>query len=205
LTNHNIFAIVVSNNHHGDLIPFFRGNLSTIFVEEKLRMDALLRRDAEEFYRWLSELLRVYQFRDRTRICYHDVSVTQCYAISTLVRIGYLTLNRLAAELCLDKSTASRVVDSLERKGYVNRYPDPDDGRAIRLEVTSEGHELHLRIERELIAEQMALLADFDPEVRRATIGLIEKLARAAGKRFKRSDQNAQLCKSRENTRKKGS
>jgi hypothetical protein len=37
--------------------------------------------DAETFHAALSELVRVYQFRDRDRICCHDVSVTQCYAL----------------------------------------------------------------------------------------------------------------------------
>jgi DNA-binding MarR family transcriptional regulator len=148
-------------------------------------MDKSLEKDAQEFYRSLSELLRIYQFRDRTRICYHDVSVTQCYAISALVRCGLMGLNHLASELCLDKSTASRVVDSLERKGYVKRLADPDDGRALRLEVTPKGRDLHFRIESELIDEHKQLLADFKPEVRKAINGLISRLARAASNRFR--------------------
>src|SRR4026208_275729 len=60
----------------------------------------------------LAALVRVYQFRDRDRICCHDVSVTQCYALEALIRRGELTLNELARELYLDKSTASRVGDA---------------------------------------------------------------------------------------------
>ena len=96
------------------------------------RLDA----DAEALHAALAELVRVYQFRDRDRICCHDVSVTQCYAIEALIRRGPSGLNDLAAELYLDKSTASRVVATLERKGYVTRAAHPDDGRAIVLSVT---------------------------------------------------------------------
>ena len=78
--------------------------------------DAELSRDAARLYDALSDLIRVYQFRDRDRICCHDLSVTQCYALEALVRRGPLTMNELAARLFLDKSTASRVVDALERK-----------------------------------------------------------------------------------------
>src|ERR1044071_10417005 len=85
--------------------------------------DPALARDTEELYDALEDLLRVYQFRDRDRICCFDVSVSQCYALEGLVRRGGMTLNDLAAFLYIDKSTASRVVDALERKGYVARLP----------------------------------------------------------------------------------
>src|SRR5690348_5129434 len=84
--------------------------------------------DTRSFYEALSELLRVYQFRDRDRICCHDVSITHCYALEALARERAMTLNDLASHLYLDKSTTSRVVDALERKGYVVRSEHPADG-----------------------------------------------------------------------------
>ena len=42
-----------------------------------------LTQDSEDLYEALNQLVRVYQFRDRDRICCYDVSVTQCYAIET--------------------------------------------------------------------------------------------------------------------------
>jgi DNA-binding MarR family transcriptional regulator len=135
----------------------------------------------------MSELVRVYQFRDRTRICYYDLSVTQCHAVAALVARGPMPLNGLASALYLDKSTASRVVDSLERKGYVRRTADPNDGRALRLEVTSKGREIHTRIENDLVDEVKKMLTDFDPDVRQATTRLVARLAKAAKARFSNS------------------
>ena len=146
-----------------------------------------LEQDTRAFYEALSDLLRIYQFRDRDRICCHDVSVTQCYALEALVRRGPLTGNELAAELYLDKSTASRVVDALERKGYVERTRHPGDGRSVRLEITASGRALHDRIVAGILAEEQALLADFDPEIRRALTALLQRLARAAGARVEAS------------------
>src|SRR5256885_15790903 len=96
-----------------------------------------LQRDASALQAAVADLVRVYQFRDRDRICCHDVSVTQCYALEALIRRGPVTLGELAAELYLDKSTASRVVASLERKRYVARSPHPTDGRAVLLRPTA--------------------------------------------------------------------
>ena len=145
--------------------------------------DPALERDARALYGALSDLIRVYQFRDRDRICCYVVSVSQCYALEALVQKGGMTLNDLAAHLYLDKSTASRVVDSLERKGYVSRTPHPSDRRAVLLEPTAAGKELHTKIESDILAEEKALLADFDPEIRRAMAQLIARLARAAAER----------------------
>jgi MarR family transcriptional regulator, 2-MHQ and catechol-resistance regulon repressor len=148
-------------------------------TDSSARLDA----DAAALHDALSELVRVYQFRDRDRICCHDVSVTQCYAIEALLRRGPSGLNELADELYLDKSTASRVVATLERKGYVTRSPHPDDRRAIVLGVTSAGRRLHDRIRTDLVCEAKDLLQDVEPEVRKGAAGLILRLARAAAER----------------------
>ncbi len=139
--------------------------------------------DATRLYAALSDLVRVYQFRDRDRICCHDISVTQCNALEALTRTGARTLNELAAELYLDKSTASRVVATLERKGYVVRQRHPRDGRSILLDLTTSGKRLYARIERDLVEETRQLLREFEPAVREAAPALLTRLARAAERR----------------------
>ncbi len=131
----------------------------------------------------LADLVRVYQFRDRDRICCHDVSVTQCYALEALVRRGPSTLNDLAAALYLEKSTASRVVATLERKRYAARSPHPRDGRAVLLRITPAGRKLYDTIREGLLEEERQLLKDFDPEVRAAAARIMARLARAAESR----------------------
>jgi DNA-binding MarR family transcriptional regulator len=150
---------------------------------ERPRTERRLETDAAALHEALSELVRVYQFRDRDRIGCHDVSVTQCYAIDALLRRGPGGLNELAAELYLDKSTASRVVATLERKGYVSRTGHPDDGRAIVLSVTAAGRRLHDRIRKDLVSQTRELLQDFAPDVRQGAARLILRLARAAAAR----------------------
>lgn len=151
---------------------------------ERRRPDPALDADATALHWVLSELKRVYQFRDRDRICCYDISVTQCWALDTLVGAGSLRLNQLAAKLYLDKSTTSRVVNALERKGYVQRAPHPEDGRAVVLRATAAGARLQARIEREMLEMERGLLSDFDDEVRRSMVQLIGRLVDAAGARL---------------------
>lgn len=158
-------------------------NLKPPFADEVPLEDTTLDRDAERLYGALSELIRVYQFRDRDRICCHDLSVTQCYALDAMVERGPLTINDLAARLYLDKSTVSRVVDALGRKGLLAKAPHPEDRRAVQLVASPKGKALQAQIADEIRENEKSLLTDFDPEVRSAMIELIGRLASAAATR----------------------
>ncbi|MDX1632074.1 MAG: MarR family transcriptional regulator [Thermoanaerobaculia bacterium] len=149
--------------------------------------DPALQADARDLHRALEDLLRVVQFRDRDRICCHDLSVTQCYALDALARSGPLSSNGLAEALYLDKSTASRVASALERKGHLERRPDPEDGRAVILETTDSGDRLLRKIEKDLVSEVREMIRPIDPEARRQTIHLLERLAAVASSRVERS------------------
>lgn len=144
----------------------------------------ILQRDAEALNAAVSDLVRIYQFRDRDKICCYDISVTQCYALEALVEQGPCRSQTLAEALRLDKSTTTRVVDALVRKEYVERHPDPIDARAVSLQVTASGRALYDQINAELIEQQVDLLRDLDPDVRAGATEILRRLAKAAQARF---------------------
>ena len=144
---------------------------------------ASLDADAASLYRVMTELLRVYQFRDRDRVGYHDLTITQCYVLDILVRRGPLSLNELAAEMLLDKSTLSRVVDGLENQRAVKRTTHPADGRSTLIEPTRSGASRYARVEADLVAENAKVLSGFTAPVRRQLVSLIAELTRAARER----------------------
>ncbi len=53
-----------------------------------------------------------------------------------------LRLGELAEAEGVAPPTLTRIVKALERDGYVERSPDPDDGRAQRVALTADGHTL---------------------------------------------------------------
>src|SRR5688572_24213241 len=114
-------------------------------LEPALAADARALNDA------VSDLVRIYQFRDRDRICCYDISVTQCYALEALVERGALRSSALSEVLMLDRSTTTRVIDALVRKGYVVRSVDVEDRRAVSLRATAAGQRLLSRIQAGLI------------------------------------------------------
>ena len=146
--------------------------------------DPTLQRQAEAFHEALSDFVRAYLVGERDQICCHDISLTQCYALEALLRRGPSTLNALAAELRLDKSTASRVIATLERKGHVGRVTHPGDARAVLLDVTRSGRRLHDRIRGDRLAERTELLSDFSPDVREGVADVMRRLADATRRRM---------------------
>jgi DNA-binding MarR family transcriptional regulator len=159
--------------------------MSHTVKQQRESPDAALDRDAADLHAAVADLVRVYQFRDRDQICCHDISVTQCYALETLVEHGPLRLSALADRLFLDKSTTSRVVGTLVKKGYVEQAADAQDGRAIALNVTRKGRSLCARITGDLVDQQKQLLQDLDPDVRTGVVQVLRRLAQAADARFR--------------------
>ena len=97
---------------------------------------------------------------------------------------GALTVNELAAGLYLDKSTASRVANSLVGKGLLERRDDPDDGRIVRLVPTAVGASTSRSIEEGLTQEYAELLSDLDPSAQAASAEVLRRLARAFAQRI---------------------
>ncbi|HET9948416.1 MAG TPA: MarR family transcriptional regulator [Longimicrobiales bacterium] len=124
------------------------------------------------------ELVRLIQFRDRDRVCCYDVSVSQCHALKVVVDAASLTVNELAARLYLDKSTASRIAQSLVEKGYLERRSHHDDARRVELVPTSAGAALCATIDVEETREYAALLEDFGPGTRAELVRLMRALGR---------------------------
>jgi DNA-binding MarR family transcriptional regulator len=73
---------------------------------------------------------------------------------------GPFRLNDLAARMGVSAPTASRSVDALHELGLVERVVDPEDRRAVRIELSPKGKELlDRRTERARIAFEPAVAA----------------------------------------------
>ncbi|WP_104526248.1 MarR family winged helix-turn-helix transcriptional regulator [Blastococcus atacamensis] len=89
---------------------------------------------------------------------------------------GDLRCSALALRAGIDVSVASRQVAALERAGYVQRRPDPLDGRASLLRITARGLEA-LSTSRALRSEWAATaLADWDDDDAQHVANLLDRL-----------------------------
>jgi DNA-binding MarR family transcriptional regulator len=71
----------------------------------------------------------------------HDLSLTQLRVLAVL-RDREPKMAELAAYLGLERSSVSGLIDRAEKRGLVRRTASTDDGRAVRISLTPEGHRL---------------------------------------------------------------
>ncbi|MEO3873017.1 MarR family transcriptional regulator [Nonomuraea sp. B12E4] len=70
------------------------------------------------------------------------LNTTDYYALNLLDLTGPLTSGELAARTGLTTGATTRLIDRLERGGYVRRAPDPADRRKVIVEAAGEREEL---------------------------------------------------------------
>ncbi|HLV03461.1 MarR family winged helix-turn-helix transcriptional regulator [uncultured Georgenia sp.] len=71
-----------------------------------------------------------------------ELSPHQARALRTVCGQEPARLSEIAARLRIAPRSATEVVDSLEARGLVQRTPDPDDRRAVRVVATEAGRQM---------------------------------------------------------------
>jgi len=73
----------------------------------------------------------------------------------------------------------------LEKKELIQRKTHVADRRAVHLDTTSKGQDLHDLIRRDVEKRDQKLLGDFPPTVRKGMIQLLRRLTSAAEERVR--------------------
>lgn len=103
------------------------------------------------------------------------LSPVQVRALLTLRPGKAVPMRQLAAALDSDASNLSSLVDRLERRGAVERRPDPGDRRVKALALTPEGERLRETFWRGLI-EDPGPLGSLDETELRTLVSLLDRL-----------------------------
>lgn len=116
-------------------------------------------------------------------------SMTAEKRLGNLDRSGYLILHylsghrsqgikALAEEFRLDASTMSRQIAALEIKGYVERLPDPNDGRASLFQLTDLGSSEFLKAREARFQRYHELFGEWTEDEGRLFLELIGRVNR---------------------------
>ena len=138
-----------------------------------------LEQDAQKLNALLTDLIKRYQYRDRSQICCLGLSVSQCYALMAIAHKGPVSMQKLAEKLFLTVSTMTRIVDQLMKKKLVLRRADAQDRRIILVEATPQGESLVKEIENTMLTIQKEILAKLSSEEREVIIKALTELAQA--------------------------
>ena len=92
----------------------------------------------------------------------HDVSMW-AYVVLSALRDGPARAQaNLAAAIGADKTRLIPVLDDLQRRGLIERGPDPADRRVRLLGLTDEGRRLQRAVQAEIRAEERKLLGGIE-------------------------------------------
>ncbi|MFJ2773263.1 MarR family winged helix-turn-helix transcriptional regulator [Streptomyces sp. NPDC087300] len=104
--------------------------------------------------------------------------------LATLRRVGApheLTAGGLIKTAMVTSGAITNRLDKLERKGLIERHPDPTDRRAIRVRLTDAGLDLVDRAVVDHVANEERMLAALTPSERAALDGALRRLLVSLG------------------------
>ncbi len=111
-----------------------------------------------------------------------DVSLTHIKTLHALADADAdLSVKELAERLGLSLAAASRTVEVLLRRGWVERREDEQDRRVKRLSITADGHSVIDRIEAARLAGLRAWTASLTPDQRGGLSAALNDLPTHAG------------------------
>jgi DNA-binding MarR family transcriptional regulator len=88
------------------------------------------------------EVARLMRRRFEEEASTHGFTMPQWRALAEIFRSEGIAQVNLAAALDVDQMTVSGIVSRLEKRGLIERYPDPNDSRAKLAKLTPAGREL---------------------------------------------------------------
>jgi DNA-binding MarR family transcriptional regulator len=118
----------------------------------------------------LVKLVRHLETFGRRGSLYQEIDRAGYLALRTLDALGPVSTKSLARALHLDASTVTRQITTLEAGGFVERHPDPADGRSMTLVIRPEGRRVMRTVERGRRLRMESVLGDWD-ETGRADLG----------------------------------
>jgi DNA-binding MarR family transcriptional regulator len=121
------------------------------------------RRQAQRLLFLTRVLSRASQYQDRAFGGEHDLSPTQGHALGELGRAGELAMGELAERLRITRSTVTRIVNLLEKKGLVARHMAAADRRQQHVGLTPRGEDTLEALEAEALHVQRGILAHLPP------------------------------------------
>lgn len=93
-------------------------------------------RDAASFGFLLSDISRMLRKDFERRVAHLGLTLTQWRAIAQLARQEGINQATLADRLEVSPISLTRMIDRMEKAGWVERRPDPADRRAVSLHLT---------------------------------------------------------------------
>ncbi|CDO09969.1 MarR family transcriptional regulator [Mycolicibacterium cosmeticum] len=108
----------------------------------------------------------------------HGLTMWGYVVLTALDGAPMRTQAALAEAIGADKSRIIPTLDQLQRAGYIERHPDPDDRRVRLLAITADGRRVKDAVQAEIQRGEERWLGELDPADRRTFLRVLRQLTR---------------------------
>ena len=126
----------------------------------------------------LAPLLREMVAAEEPVLEAHGLTMWGYIVLLALDRTSMRTQAALAAAIGADKTRIIRTLDDLQRDGYIERRPDPDDRRVRLLAITEAGRKVKDAAQEQIQRGEERWLGELTAEERRMFLHVLERLTR---------------------------
>jgi MarR family 2-MHQ and catechol resistance regulon transcriptional repressor len=121
--------------------------------------------------------------RVRADLVRHGLTSAEFGVLEALYHKGPMLLGEVQKKILVSSGGITYLMDRLVKKGYAERTPCPEDGRASYAELTAEGAELIGRVFPEHATMLRGAMAGLNEEEKEEAIRLVRKLGLHAVRR----------------------
>jgi DNA-binding MarR family transcriptional regulator len=143
-----------------------------------------------KFMKMLNNISRSQAIYRHGKISADDLHSSHYAFVLAICRNEGRSQEELAKELCLNKSTVARALNSLEEKGYITRTPLPQDKRQFSVYPTQKMIDVLPEVKK-ASEEWMLLLSDgIAPEELEVFNSVLERMQERARKIIEKQEEN---------------
>jgi DNA-binding MarR family transcriptional regulator len=111
--------------------------------------------------------------------CCDDISMPEFIALDKISNTQYCPVQEIGQRLGFTKSGATRIVNSLEKKGYVKKMTSSEDARVCCVVITASGEKIIKDADERYLEKLNQLLAKMPENFRLKAEELFNSMARA--------------------------
>lgn len=105
-----------------------------------------------------------------------DMTIPEWRIVATLGSQKTLTAKVIGQKTQMDKVTVSRAITRLSDKAFIDKQRDPQDGRAVKLNLSKAGWRVYKTLIPAVLAWEQQLTAEFTPEEMKLLHMLLSRL-----------------------------
>lgn len=107
-----------------------------------------------------------------------DLSRMESFYLNALLNDNGLSLSDLTKQVCFDKANTTRIVGSLEKKGYIERKNDETDSRKYKIFTTEKAENVKKKVLSSRLKFNQIMFNNISDEEKKVFKNIVKKIVK---------------------------